>query len=110
MAKRWLAGLALAMLLAPPGAAAAEADKVTIHESVTSAPVRFETIKRLWVGSWFSAIAVPYYDTRAEAEEAFRQHAARLGGNGVINFGCYRVSGFFKDSRLACNGTVVKFQ
>jgi uncharacterized protein YbjQ (UPF0145 family) len=113
MAKRWLGWLALTAMLAPLGAAAAEPDKVAIHESVTSAPVRYQVIKRLWVGSWVSAFTVPTYRSREQAEAAFRSHAANLGGNGVINFGCYnRVVSPNPPagSRLSCNGTVVKFE
>ncbi|MFY9314335.1 MAG: hypothetical protein WAO95_02100 [Burkholderiales bacterium] len=36
-----------------------------------------------------------------------RQKAADQGGNGVLNFGCYRRYG---DDSLGCNGTVVKFE
>ena len=113
MANRLLAGLALASLLAPLGAAAVETDQVVIHESVTSAPVRYEVIERLWVGSWISAFTVPKYRSREEAEAAFRGHAARLGGNGVINFGCYdRVISPNPPpgSPLSCNGTIVRFR
>ena len=81
-------------------------DQVTIHESVTSAPPRYETIKRLWVGSWSSAIGVPTYATTEEARDDFRRHAAGLGGNGVINFGCYHP---IDSESYICNGTVVRF-
>jgi uncharacterized protein YbjQ (UPF0145 family) len=84
-------------------------DQVTIHESVVSAPVRYQVIKRLWVESWLSAFTVPSYRTQEEGMEAFRQHAVSLGGNGVINFGCYRKPGIFSSARLACNGTIVRF-
>jgi uncharacterized protein YbjQ (UPF0145 family) len=113
MARRNLGWLALAALLLPLGAAAVEADQVVIHESVTSAPPRYQVIKRLWVGSWLSAFTVPTYSSREQAEAAFRRHAAGLGGNGVINFGCYdRVISPNPPpgSPLSCNGTVVKFQ
>jgi uncharacterized protein YbjQ (UPF0145 family) len=113
MAKRDLRWLALAALALPLAAAAVEADQVVIHESVTSAPARYEVIKRLWVGSWVSAFTVPTYRSREQAEAAFRGHAARLGGNGVINFGCYnRVISPNPPpgSPLNCNGTVVRFQ
>ena len=112
MAKRSPGWLALAALLLPLGAAAVEADQVVIHESVTSAPPRYQVIKRLWVGSWISAFTVPTYRSLDEARAAFRSHAARLGGNGVINFGCYnRVISPNPPpgSPLSCNGTVVKF-
>ena len=81
-------------------------DQVAIHESVTSAPPRYEVIKRLWVGSWISAIGVPGYASTDEAMAAFRRHAADLGGNGVINFGCYHP---VDSERYYCNGTVVRF-
>jgi len=81
-------------------------DQVAIHESVASAPPRYETIKRLWVGSWRSAFAVPRYASREDAMADFRRHAADLGGNGVINFGCYHP---VDSDRYICNGTVVRF-
>ena len=86
--------------------APANADQVAIHESVTSAPPRYEIIKRLWVGSWRSAFAVPRYASREDAMADFRRHAADLGGNGVINFGCYHP---VDSDRFICNGTVVRF-
>jgi hypothetical protein len=92
-----------------PRSTPATAEQVTIHESVVSAPVRYQVIKRLWVESWLSAFTVPSYGTREEGMAAFRQHAVNLGGNGVINFGCYRKPGIFSSARLACNGTIVRF-
>ena len=113
MAQRNRGWLALAALLLPLGAAATEADQVVIHESVTSAPPGYHVIKRLWVGSWISAFTVPKYRSREEAEAAFRGHAARLGGNGVINFGCYDRAispNPPPGSPLSCNGTIVRFR
>ena len=100
---------ALPMLAGCATRAPVSQDQVSIHESVTSAPVRYEVIKRLWVESWGSAFGTPSYSSQSEAEEAFRQKAAGLGGNGVINFGCYTKQGFFGGKSLGCNGTVVKF-
>jgi uncharacterized protein YbjQ (UPF0145 family) len=91
----------------PPQAPVAAA-QVAVHESVASAPVRFQVIKRLWVDSWVSAFGTPSYEAQNAALEAFRQQAADLGGNGVINFGCYRKAE--ADAPLGCNGTVVRFQ
>ena len=89
-------------------AGAQEADKVTLHESAVSAPSSYKVIKRVWVGDWRSAFGVPSYATREEGAAAFRDIAAGLGGNGVINFGCYRKSEK-DDASFACNGTVVRF-
>jgi hypothetical protein len=101
---RWIA---LAALF-PLAAGAQDADKVTLHESPASAPPSYKIIKRVWVGDWRSAFGVPSYATREEGAAAFRQIAAGLGGDGVINFGCYRKSEK-DDASFACNGTVVRF-
>jgi len=83
-------------------------EQVSVHESVASAPPKYRVIKRLWIESWGSAFGVASYGSRQEASDEFRQKAAGLNGNGVINFGCYRKSG--EDGPLACNGTIVRFQ
>ena len=111
MANR-LAWTALAVFLFPLAAAAVEADQVTVHESVTSAPPRYQIIKRLWVESWRSAFMVPTYRSEQDAAAAFRREAARLGGDGVINFGCYNRTispNPPPGSPLSCNGTIVRF-
>jgi uncharacterized protein YbjQ (UPF0145 family) len=83
---------------------------IPVYESVTATTRRFEIIKRLWTESWRSLLAVPGYESHEQAVAAFREHAASLGGNGVINFGCYRMPGVFgSGTRLACNGTIVRF-
>jgi hypothetical protein len=90
-----------------PPAAPVAAEQVSVHQSVASAPSNFKVIKRYWVDSWASAFMVPTYASQEDAMQAFRQHAADLGGNGIINFGCYRKH---DDASLGCNGTVVRFQ
>jgi hypothetical protein len=93
-----------------PPAAAAGPQAIPVHQSVTSTTARYEIVKRLWTESWRSPFAVPGYESPEEALAAFREHAVGLGGNGVINFGCYRMPGVFgTGSRFACNGTVVRF-
>jgi hypothetical protein len=99
---------ALAQANAP--AAPADPQAVPVYESVTDTPRRYEIVKRLWTESWRSLLAVPGYASREQAVAAFREHALSLGGNGVINFGCYRLPGAFGGgTRLACNGTIVRF-
>ncbi len=86
------------------------ADQVSIHESLVSAPPRYEVVKRLWTESWRSAFWLPGYASKEDAMADFRGQAASLGGNGVINFGCYRLPGVSgTGTRLACNGTIVRF-
>jgi hypothetical protein len=103
---------ALALLAAgcatPSSAPPVAPDQVSVHESVASAPANYRIIKRLWIESWGSAFGVPSYGSPKEAADSFREKAASLDGNGVINFGCYRKSG--EDGPLACNGTIVRFQ
>jgi len=95
---------------APTGGAPVAASKVTIHESQTDVPQRYEILKRLWTESLASATWVPYYDTVDEAKAAFRAQAESMGGNAVINFGCYPLTGgLFSRRPLACNGTIVRF-
>jgi len=90
--------------------APADAQGVPVYESITDTPRRFEIIKRLWIESWRSPLVVPGYESREQAVAAFREHAVSLGGNGVVNFGCYRLPGSFGGgTRLACNGTIVRF-
>jgi hypothetical protein len=98
----------LALLLAGCAATApVPSGQVAVHESVTSAPVNYRVIERIWVDTWPSAFIVPTYASREDAAQAMRQKAADLGGNGVLNFGCYRRH---SDDSLGCNGTVVRFQ
>jgi uncharacterized protein YbjQ (UPF0145 family) len=116
---RTLATVFLAGLIAGAAASAtaqsnqpapADPQAIPVYESVNATSRRFEIIKRLWTESWRSLLAVPGYESREQAVAAFREHAASLGGNGVINFGCYRLPGVFGGgTRLACNGTIVRF-
>jgi len=89
--------------------AATPPDKIQVYESVVSAPPVASVVKRLWVESWLTVAWFPYYDSVEEATAAFKEHASRAGGDGVINFGCYRTRDR-ADAPLACNGTIVRFR
>jgi hypothetical protein len=107
-----LIGCAAAPALAQANTPGAPADPqaVPVYESITDTTRRFEIVKRLWTESSRSLFAVPGYETREQAVAAFRELAVGLGGNGVMNFGCYQMPGAFGDGRrLACNGTIVRF-
>ena len=84
-------------------------EKVRLYESVTGAPQIAAVVKRLWVDSWGSALVTPTYASIEEGAADLRENAASLGGDGVINFGCYRM-GDAVDAPLKCNGTVVRFK
>jgi len=90
-----------------PAGAPVAADQVVVHESVASVTRPYTTIKRVWVDSLASNFFLPTYASREDAVRAFQQHAASAGGDGVINFGCYRRGD--GDAPLGCNGTVVRF-
>jgi len=93
-----------------PQAAPADPQAVPVYESVTATTRRFEVIKRLWIESWRIPLVIPRYESDEQAIAEFREHAVRLGGNGVINFGCYRMPGVSgSGTRYSCNGTVVRF-
>ena len=85
------------------------ADKIPVYESATGSPRVATVVKRLWVDSWITAISVPSYTSAQEAAADMKEHASALGGNGIINFGCYPQTGA-SDARLWCNGTVVRFK
>src|SRR5258706_10241687 len=81
-------------------------ENVRVYESVTGAPQIAAVVKRLWVDSEGSAFATPTYASIEEGAEDLRENAVSLGGDGVINFGCYRM-GDAVDAPFKCNGTVV---
>lgn len=105
--RRWMPALLLLLTVGCAANAPVPVEQVTVHESQASAPSNYKIIHRIWVDSWASALLVPTYASREEAAQAMRQKAADLGGNGVLNFGCYRR---YSDDSLGCNGTVVRFQ
>ena len=105
--RRWMPACLALLLAGCATQAPVPPEQVAVHDSVTSAPVNYKVIQRVWVDSWASAFILPTYASREAAAQAMRQKAADLGGNGVLNFGCYRK---YADDSLGCNGTVVRFQ
>lgn len=91
-----------------PAPAQPGADKVAVYEALPPDRREFKLVKRLWVGQWTSAIAVPLYPSIAAGADDMRNHAVALGGDAVINFGCYH-SRVDPDSAYYCNGNVIKF-
>ncbi len=84
------------------------ADKIAVFESMPPDRREFRLVKRLWVGQWTSAIAVPRYPSVAAGEDDLRNHAVLLGGDAVVNFGCYH-SRVDPNSSYYCNGNVIKY-
>lgn len=105
--RRWMPALIVLLTGGCAANAPVPVEQVTLHESQASAPSNYKVIQRIWVDSWATALFVPTYVSREEAAQTMRQKAADLGGNGVLNFACYRK---YSDDSLGCNGTVVRFQ
>ena len=90
----------------------ASSANITVWESYPQDPRPYRQIKRIWVDSWRSNLTVPMYASVEDGANAMRNHAAALGGDGVMNFSCYRRDGNIPHDQkpaLHCNGTVIKF-
>ncbi len=86
--------------------------KIAVWESYPQDPRPYRQIKRVWVDSWRSNFWVPQYASVEDGANAMREHAVALGGDGVMNFSCYRRDANIPHSErpaLHCNGTVIKF-
>jgi len=104
-----VAGLSGCSYISPkPVPAQAGADKVAVYEALPPDRRNFSLVKRLNAGPWTSAIAVPRYPSVAAGEDDLRNLAVALGGDAVINFGCYH-SRVDRNSDYYCNGNVIKF-
>jgi len=88
------------------------ADKIAVYESAPLDKRPYLLVKRIWVASGRSAGLVPTYSSVEEGTTAFRERAAALGGDAVMNFGCYRLDGDAPPEShpsLICNGNVIKY-
>ena len=91
---------------------APEAAKVEVFESYPQNHRPYQLVKRVWVESFRSAFFVPGYDSVEEARRDFQDHAVALGGDAVMNFGCYRRDANIPHESkpaLLCNGNIIKY-
>jgi hypothetical protein len=91
---------------------AKEADKIAVYEAVPLDKRAYQLVKRIWVASGRSAGIVPAYSSAEEGASAFRDRAAALGGDAVMNFGCYQLDGDAAPAShpsLICNGNVIRY-
>ncbi len=86
----------------------AQADRIGVYESAPPGKKPYVSVGRIWAGQWKTAFGPPRYATAEAGAADLRNQAVALGGNAVMNFGCYRLDPASKPD-LACNGTVVKF-
>lgn len=90
----------------------ASASSIPVWESYPQDPRPYRQIKRIWAGSWASNFLPPSYASIEDGANAMRERAAALGGDGVMNFNCYRRDANIEHAEkpaLHCNGTVIKF-
>ena len=89
-----------------------EADKIAVYETVPPGSRPYRLVKRIWAESRRSAFNVPKYGSNADGAADLQNQAVALGGDAVMNFGCYRLKPDIPaDSRpeLVCNGNVIKY-
>jgi hypothetical protein len=89
-------------------APATNADSIGVYEASPPGSAGYVLVSRLWVEPWKSAISVPRYGSVEAGAADLRNRAAALGGDAVMNFGCYH-SGVDPRSDYYCNGTVIRF-
>jgi hypothetical protein len=89
-----------------------EAAKIAVYEAIPLDPRPYRLVKRIWVASGRSAGIVPKFDSTEEGAAALRNRAVALGGDAVMNFGCYRLNADIAPEShpsLICNGNVIKY-
>ena len=89
-----------------------EAGKIAVYEAIPLDPRPYKLVKRIWVASGRSAGIVPKFDSTEEGAAALRNRAVALGGDAVMNFGCYRLDADIAPEShptLICNGNVIKY-
>ena len=93
------------------GEPVAQAGQVAVLQAGPPGPGSYVAVRRLWVDRWTSAFDVPHYDSPEAGAADLREKAVALGGNAIMNFGCYRLNPGSTGSGpvFICNGTVVKF-
>jgi hypothetical protein len=86
----------------------AQADQVGVYEAGPPGSRPYSVVRRLGIEPWGSAFDVPHYASAEAGVAALRNQAVALGGNAIVNFGCYLLRPGSKPD-IICNGTVIKF-
>lgn len=84
------------------------AEQVGVYESFPPAERSYVLVKRVWVDTWASALVVPRYASIDAGAADLRNRAVALGGDAVMNFGCYH-SDVDPRSDYYCNGNVIRY-
>ena len=67
------------------------ADAIAVYENSPPGSRQYRFVKRLWVESWKSVFDVPHYSSVDAGLADLRNQAAALGGDAIVNFGCYNL-------------------
>lgn len=87
-------------------------EKIAVYESAPRDRRAYRVVKRIWVESWQSAFLLPGYSSADAGASDLREQAAALGGDAIINFGCYRRDASVTEPseiEMRCNGSVIKY-
>ena len=85
-----------------------QAERIGLYEASPPGSKDYRFVTRLWVEPWTSAISVPRYASVEAGAADLRNQAVALGGDAIVNFGCYHVA-VDPQSDYICNGTVIRF-
>ncbi|HLX79150.1 MAG TPA: hypothetical protein VKS43_01055 [Burkholderiales bacterium] len=88
------------------------ADKIAVYEADPPDHRPYRVVKRFWVTTWRSTGLVPTYRAVDEGRLDLQNEAAALGGDAIMNFGCYRFDAdksLESRPKMICNGNVIKF-
>ena len=96
------------LLMPAPAPYMPQADQIGVFEASPPGQRDYRFVKRLWVELWRSAVSVPRYPSIEAGVADLRNNAVALGGDAIVNFGCYHVA-VDPQSDYICNGTVVRF-
>lgn len=89
-----------------------QSDKVAIFESAPPGSRSYRLVQRVWTGSPRSKFTVPRYGSAEAGASDLRNQAIALGGDAIMNFGCYRADPSVAPDLgrgLICNGNVIKY-
>lgn len=109
MSKRIASVAAVVLTAVLSACATTKSDDVKIYSPAQLRQGEYETVDRIWVNSWRTALWVPTYSSRDDGIAALRDKAASLDANGLTNVDCYGDSGLFGGSEtFTCYGKAIK--
>ncbi len=92
------------------GCAALKAEDVKVYTPAQLKQGEYETVKRLWVGTWRPPFWVPGHSSPKDGIAGLQDKAAGLGANGLINVDCYGDKGLFSfgSESFTCYGKAIR--